>query len=244
MTATVHGELRRLRTTRSTWVLLGVALVLTLATAALMLGGVGFVDMPPRGSTELRDAVLGAVGPALFPLLVLGVLAVTGEYHHRTATSTFLVTPDRRKVIAAKAASSAVVAAVATVVMLAVAFGAGIFTDAFAATMDGDLARVVVRTLLASMLWAMLGVGIGSVVHNQTIAVVVPLLWFLVVEMLLRAYGLIWLQPWLPGGATSAISGARFPGSLPVWAAFLVLLGYAVALILAGTHATVRSDVT
>jgi ABC-2 type transport system permease protein len=244
MTATVHGELRRLRTTRSTWVLLGVALVLTLATATAMLGDVGFVEMPPRGSTELRDAVLGAVGPALFPLLVLGVLAVTGEFHHHTVTSTFLVTPNRRKVIAAKAFASATVAAVATVVLLAVAFGAGLLTGAFAATVDGDLARVVLTTVLVSVLWITLGVGVGSVVHNQTIAVVVPLLWFLMVEMLLRAYGLIWLQPWLPGGATSAISGARFPGSLPVWAASLVLLGYAMALILAGTRATVRTDVT
>jgi ABC-2 type transport system permease protein len=244
MTAPVFGELRRLRTTRSTWVLLGVALVLTLATAAAMLGDVGFVDMPPKGSLELRDAVLSSAGPALYPLLVLGVLAVTGEFHHHTVTSTFLVTPGRRTVIAANAFACAIVAACTTVVLLAVAFGAGLLTGAFAATMDGDLAKVVLTTVLVSVLWITLGVGVGSVVHNQTIAVVVPLLWFLVVEMLLRAYGLVWLQPWLPGGATSAIGGVRFPGSLPVWAASIVLLGYVVALILAGTRATVRSDVT
>jgi ABC-2 type transport system permease protein len=242
--APIFSELRRLRTTRSTWILLGVALILTLTVAALMLVDVGLVEMPPRESTELRDAVLGSTGPALYPLLVLGVLAVTGEYHHGTVTSTYLVTPDRRTVIAAKAAASAVVAAATTVVLLAVAFGAGLVSGAFAATVDGDLARVVLTTLLLSVLWAVLGVGVGSVVRNQTIAVVVPLLWFLVAEMLLRAYGLIWLLPWLPGGATSAIAGAQFPGSLPVWAAFLVLSAYTAGLILAGTSAIVRSDVT
>jgi ABC-2 type transport system permease protein len=244
MTAPVLGELRRLRATRSTWVLLGVALTLTLATSAAMLGDIGFVEMPPRGSTELRDAVLGSVGPALYPLLVLGVLAVAGEFHHHTITSTFLATPDRRTVIAAKAVAGATVAVIATIVLLAVAFGTGLVTGAFAATVDGDLARVVLTTVLVSVLWIMLGVGVGSVIHNQTVAVVVPLLWFLVVEMLLRAYGLVWLQPWLPGGATSAIAGGRFPGSLPVWAASMVLLGYAVVFILAGTRVSVRSDVT
>jgi ABC-2 type transport system permease protein len=244
MRAPMYGELRRLRTTRSTWGLLGVALVLTLAMAVVMLGDIGFIEMPPRGSTELRDTVLGSVGPALFPLLVLGVLAVTGEYHHHTVTSTFLVTPDRRKVIAAKAAASAVVAAVTTVVLLAAAFGAGLLAGAFEMTVDGDLARVVLTTILVAMLWAMLGVGVGSVVHNQTIAVAVPLLWFLVIETLVPAYGLIWLAPWLPGGATSAISGGRFSESLPVWAAVLVLLGYGVALLLAGTRTTVHRDVT
>ena len=244
MTGPVVAELYRLRTTRSIWVLLGVAMILTLGTAALLLGDVGLVDMPARGTTELRDAVLGSVGPALFPLLVLGVLAVTGEFHHHTVTSTFLVTSDRRKVIAAKAAASAIVAATVTVVLLAVAFSSGLFAGAFEATVDGDLAKVVVTTLLVSVLWALLGVGVGSVVHNQTIAVVVTMLWFLVVEMLFKTYGLIWLQPWLPGGATSALSGARFPGSLPVWAASLVLLAYGAALVLAGTRAIVRSDIT
>jgi ABC-2 type transport system permease protein len=244
MTSVIRAELRRLRTTRSTWVLLGLALILTVTTAALIIADVGLVDVPPRGSAELRNAVLGSVGPAFFVLLVLGVLAITGEFHHHTVTSTFLMTPDRRKVIAAKATATAIVAVAATAALLVLAYGAGLAAGAYGASLDGDLAAVVLKTLAISALWALLGAGVGSVIRNQAIAVVLPLLWFLVVETMFKSYGLSWLQPWLPGGATSALAGAQFPGVLPVWEAFLVLTAYALALLLAGTRAIVRSDVT
>ena len=115
MTALVRAELRQLRSTRSTWALLVVALLFCLTVTAIVLARVGGIDAPPRGSTELRDMLLGASGAGMLPVLLLGVLAVTGEFHHRTATSAFLAVPDRRRVVAAKAIACALLAPVVAV---------------------------------------------------------------------------------------------------------------------------------
>jgi hypothetical protein len=90
----------------------------------------------------------------------------------------------------------------------------------------------------------LLGAGIGAAIRNQTVPVVVPLIWFGVVEQLLQSYGSSRLLPWLPGGASAALSGAHFPGSLPVWAALLVFLAYVAALIIPGARAITTGDIT
>ena len=105
------------------------------------------------------------------------------------------------------------------------------------------MVRFVVGGLLAAACWAWLGLAVGLLVRHQAAALLLPLLWLLVVETLLSSYGLRVLLPWTPGGATRAMSGDQFAGALPVWAAALVLVGYAAALTAAGTHRLVRSDV-
>jgi ABC-2 type transport system permease protein len=244
MTALVRAELLRMRSTRATWGLLAAGLVLTLTGAALVLRDVGGVAAPAHGSTELRDMLLGTAGVGLFPVLLLGVLAVTGEFHHRTATWTFLVTPGRRRVLVAKAAACTLVAPLAAVLFLAAALATGIATGAVDATPDARLGRLVAGALLVYACAALLGVGVGALIRNQTVAVAVPLLWFGVLETLAEPYGLDWLLPWLPGGASAALSGARFAGALPTGAAFLVLVAYALALLAPGTRGMVRRDIT
>ena len=67
MTALVRAELRQLRSTRATWALLGVALLLCITMTAIVLARVGGIDTPPRGSTELRDMLLGTSGAGMLP---------------------------------------------------------------------------------------------------------------------------------------------------------------------------------
>jgi ABC-2 type transport system permease protein len=244
MTALVRTELLRLRTTRTTWVLLASALLLTVGAAAAVLAGVGGIDSAGRGTTELRNAVLSGAGLGMFPLLLVGVVSATGEFHHRTATATFLVTPDRWRVVAAKAAAWTLTAPPIAVVLLAAAWGTGVLAGAVEPAPDADLPGIAARSMLVAACWALLGVGVGAAVRNQTAGVIVPLVWLLGVETLIPAYGLTWLFPWLPGAASDALSGARFPGALPAWGALLLLLGYAAALLLSGARAIARRDIT
>ncbi len=244
MTALVRAELLQLRATRATWGLLTAALLLCVTWVAMVLADVGGIEAPPRGSSELRDALLGSSGIGLLPVLLLGVLAVTGEFH-RTVTSSFLVVPDRKKVIAAKAVACALLAPLVAVLLMAVSLTIGILAGAVDLTLDERFLRLVGGGLLMFACWALLGVGVGAVVRNQTIAVALPLLWFGVVEQLAPSYpALHWLLPWLPGAVTSALGGARFPGALPAWAALVVLLAYVLALFVSGTRRMVRMDVT
>jgi ABC-2 type transport system permease protein len=244
MIALIRTELLRLRTARSTWGLLAVALVLTVGWAVAVLAGVGGVGAPSRGTTEMRNALLGAAGLGMYPVLLLGVVAVTSEFHHRTLTSTFLAAPRRWRELAAKAAACALIAPLVAVALLAVAWAIGIFAGVIDATLQTDLLAVVARTMLVAACWAVLGVGVGAAVRNQTIAVIVPLVWLLGVETLIPAYGLIWLLPWLPGGATAAVAGTQFAGALPAWAALLVLVAYGLALLVPSALSIARRDIT
>jgi ABC-type transport system involved in multi-copper enzyme maturation permease subunit len=244
VTALVRAELLRLRSTRSAWGLLAAALILTLAFAGMVLGDVGGMGGLPRGSLRLRDALLGAASLGTVPVVLLGVLSITTEFHHRTATATFLATPRRWRVLVAKTIACLLIVPPVAVVLLAAPLTIGVLSGAIDLTLDADLVRLVARAALGFECWVLLGVGIGAAIRNQTVAVVVPLIWFGVVEQLLPSYGLGRLMPWLPGGASAALSGARFPGVLPVWTALLVFLVYVAALLLPGARAISTRDIT
>jgi ABC-2 type transport system permease protein len=244
MTALVRTELLRLRTARSTWVLLATGLVLTLAWAAAVLGNVGGIGASAAGSDQMRADLLGATGIGLYPVLLLGVVSVTGEFHHRTVTPTFLVTPHRWRVLTAKAAAGALAGALVVVALLASVWTLGVLANAIDPAVDAGLLALTGRSMLVAACWALLGVGVGTVVRNQTVAVLVPLAWFLLIETMMPAYGLDALMPWLPGGATTALAGGRLAGALPAWAALVALLAYALTLLVVGGRAIARRDIT
>jgi ABC-2 type transport system permease protein len=244
VTALIRTELLRLRTTRSTWVLLTIGLILALGWEAAILGNIGDIGAAARGSVQMRADLLGASGIGLFPVLLLGVVTVTGEFHHRTATPTFLVTPRRSRVLAAKAVACTITGPLVLVVLFAATWTVGVLAGAIDPTMDTALLAMTGRSMLVAACWALLGVGVGAAVRNQTVAVLVPLVWFLLIETLIPAYGLDKLIPWSPGGATTALTGGRFAGALPAWAALLVLVGYGLALLVPAGRAIARRDIT
>jgi ABC-2 type transport system permease protein len=240
--ALVSAELLRLRTSRSTWVLLAGLTALSLLRIVLVVRGAGTVEGARAGSVEQRDVLLGSGALAAQLLsMTYGVLLVTGELATRTVTGTLLITPDRRRVIVAKvlaaATAGAAVAAALLLLGLVAAAGAG------GEIADLHLVRPVAGTLLMAAGSGVLGVGIGCVVRHHTIAVAVPFVWLVLVETLLTGFELTALRPWLPGAALAALSGARFPGALPMAVSAAVVAAYALALLLPGTRAWVRRDV-
>jgi ABC-2 type transport system permease protein len=240
MTALVRAELLRLRTSRSTWALLAVAITVSGLRMALVLAGAGSIEGAGSGSDDQRELLVGAgAHAALLLAAVYGVLLVTGELASRTLTASLLITPDRRRVVLAKVIAGAAAGALVATSLLALGIGV--------AAAAGDSTDVGLRPLLGTVLMAAgsgaIGVGVGTVVRQQTAAVAVPVLWFLVIETLLSGFQLSWLQPWLPGGALAALSGARFAGSLPMAAAAGVVVAYAAALLLPGARSLLRRDV-
>jgi ABC-2 type transport system permease protein len=244
VTAQVRAELLRIRRTRAAWGLLAAALALTLAWTSVVLSGIGGVGGYAPGSPELRDALVGAAGIGALPVLLLGVLAVTWEFHHRTATATYLTTPHRARVVAAKAVAAAVAAVPAAWLLVVAALAVGVLAGA---VNPADLAGALlpaVRVSVAFSCYAVLGAGLGAVTRNQTLGVVLPLLWFGVVEQLLPSYGMGRLVPWTPGGAAGGVAGSQLAGVLPMWVALLVLASYAAALLVPGTRAIAGRDIT
>lgn len=120
----------------------------------------------------------------LLLVMILGILIVTNEFSQQTATATFLATPKRERVVLAKIAAVGLFAVglwvVTTLVDLAI--GAAVMTDAGASSglEFGPVDRAIGINLVAYLLWAVLGIGIGLLIRNQTGAVVTAAVLYLV----------------------------------------------------------------
>ena len=249
----IAGELLKLRTTRMPLAMLGgmlgfalLAVVAGILTAdRIAEEGQGFALATDEG---VRNVIRSA-GSGSFFVLVLGILAVAGEIRHKTITATFLVTPNRGRVVAAKLVAYALVgllfAAVSSALTLAVALPWLSIKHVPLGGRAGDIALTVLGVLLASALYGLVGVGVGALVRNQIAAVTVSLLWLLIVEGLL-----VGLLPsvgrWLPSGAATALTRASITNGtlLPMWAGGLLLAAYGLAFAAVATRFTVRRDVT
>lgn len=267
------AELRRVASTRIWWIL---ALVLAgyvafmAAFLALFLGELGALlgggsNLPQR---EIADLVY-ASGPSLGYLVpvLLGALIVTSEHRHRTLTPTLLAEPRRGVVITGKAVVGAAFGAGYGIVGILAAVGAG--GGVIAATGgdpllgDPETWALLARATLAMALWGVIGVGLGGLVANQVVAIVLLLVFTQFLEPILRLVGSIWewsaqVGKFLPGAASDALVGSGLFGSLGAldpsapmlsvslewWQGGLVLAGLAAVLLALGAATTWRRDVS
>jgi ABC-type transport system involved in multi-copper enzyme maturation permease subunit len=244
MTTLVRTELLKIALTRSTWGFLAVALALAVARVEAVIRGVGKSGSAAPGSFELAAAVLGASGTGMIMILLLGAVSVTREFHHATLTSTLLTTPDRRNVVAAKVLAAMVVGVAAAAALFAFATARAVVSVDVVLAGHRELLGLVASGLVAAAFWGWLGAALGLLVRSQTVAVVLPIVWLVVVETLLPAFGLRSVVPWTPGGATAALTGADVAGALPVWAAAVALTSYALLFTVPGAGRLERSDIT
>ena len=243
MIALIRTELLKLLLTRATWGFLAAAVVLAVVRVEMVLSNVGEADAPAPGSRQLSLDVLGASGVGVLVIVLLGVVLVTREFHHATWTSTLLDTPNRPRVLAAKFITAALVGAIGAALLLAVAAGLGLASGNVKLFGDTRQVQLVAGVVVATAWWAWLGAAIGTIIPSQTVALLIPPVWMLVIETLLPSYGLNAVLPWTPNGLTGALSGANFAGALPEWVAALTLLGYGLVLSVAGVRRAVRTDV-
>jgi ABC-2 type transport system permease protein len=249
MTRLVHSELLKLRTTRTARVLLALAAAGTAALVAIVLLLAGQPGQPALGPDALRQLVLVPAQPLTLAALVLGVLGMAGELRHGTATSTFLVTPRRGRVVAAKLAAAAVTGLAVSLASSAAVLAVGLpwlrAKGIEVAVADPGVAARVAGLAVAVALYAVLGTGLGALLRNQVAAVVVGLLWWSqgverVLTGILHQPG---LERWLPTGAASALT-APGDGTLPMWAGALVFAAYGLGLALLGGRQVARRDLT
>jgi ABC-2 type transport system permease protein len=246
MLAVIQAELLGLRTVRSRWAITAGAVLLTCVLAITPVVDSGKMGHPSVGTAGAMLRVFGAVGAGQFVVLLLGVLTVTSEFRHGTATVTFLQTPRRVRVLAGKLASTVLVGFALAAVDLMLVLAIGLSTGAVAPSLlNGDIVLRVLGLLLAYPVYGLLGVGIGALIIYQPAAVIVPLAWVLyledlVVHLVPRAF-----QPWSLGNVTSALANAGdVRDVLPVLGGGAALLGYAVLFLWLGIARVVHRDVT
>jgi len=174
-------ELFKLRTQRAMTVILLFAFLLSalsfVATAISLNSGVipGF-DL----TSEVAQRQLLSAGGGTTLILVFAVMGITGEYRHRTITSTFLGTPERHRVLIAKLFAYMIVAVAYGTVVACIATGA---TLAFLSVQDVTMVvgwdKILldyVRELAVMSLYAGFGLGVGAIIANQVAAMALVLL--------------------------------------------------------------------
>lgn len=260
----IRGEAVRLTRTRlPLW---------TLITAVACGGGLtGLVALtgpenttPPMPGLDTVDGVSGVLsllGVALFAPAVIGTVAITGEFRHNTLATTFLAVPKRGRVLVAKLVAYGALGLAYGVVM-ALAAVAGIYAGAAVHGIEpglgfGTILGTAVRYGVAAAIYMLLGVGIGAVARHQLLAIGITLGYFYLLENLMMILpGANVLYPFLPGGATSALTGSTALVEMiaaetgldgPVIQAplvgALVLLGYALAASALAAAVSLRRDV-
>lgn len=250
----IAGEFHKLRATRLwLWLLLG-AMAITALYAGLQ---IAFSDDPdtwtrPLSTAAGQQTLFATSASAASPLVaVLAAIGITGEYRHRTVTTTFLATPHRRRVVAAKLASYGLVGAgyalacllVVTAIAVPWLSAKGIDLSLAGNGLPGTIAGGVA----AVTAYALIGVGLGALLREQVATVVGLLIYLYVVESILTAIPALdgWTR-YLPGPADNALTGITLTNQqfLPPWQGGLVLAAYCLVLAGAGSVVLGSRDVT
>jgi ABC-2 type transport system permease protein len=178
MNALLRAELLKLRTTRT----FGAIAIVAISTSVLIASLVALLTEPTKESV-LFDVFAADTSSFFIPLLA--VIGISGEWRHRTITSSLLAAPDRRRFLAAKAIAFTMAGTVLSVLIAAAVTVAGLSILSIRGLPLPDPGALVAQygrsALLAAMLGAF-GVAIGALVRNQIVAVVTLLVVRFVVE--------------------------------------------------------------
>lgn len=245
----VRAELLKLRTTQVWfWMLLLAIAVGVLAVVATLASN----DVKSPADVPLLFA--NANG-AIVTAFILGVLGITTEFRYQTITPTVLQTPSRWTVVAAKLLSYAIIglayalACLAVQLMIALPWLSAKGID-FSLS-DPDLRRAIFGFPVIFLLFAIMGIGVGALLRNQIVAMVVGLVFLLALENILVAIPKVRnAYPYLPGGA---MQGVLYPADEPgpdgvdlfsTTGSLLVLLAWALIPALIGAAYTLTRDIT
>jgi hypothetical protein len=164
----VAVELRKMFDTRSGfWLLMGVAISATLATAAVI------VWAPDDELTY--DTFAAAIGfPMSVILPMVAILSVASEWTQRSGLNTFTLVPHRGRVISAKAVATVIIAVGSMVTAMAVGALGNIVGTSIAGTPQvwDDSFVHLSEIVLANVLGMLIGFTLGVVVRNSAGAIV------------------------------------------------------------------------
>ncbi|MEU4568090.1 ABC transporter permease [Micromonospora sp. NPDC023956] len=271
----VRSELVKIRTTSTWWLLaIGAFLATVIAfafnawvTHVSLTGDPADIGLPPEEAAAQADVAGQAANLytsgqffGLLLVMLIGILMVTNEFFHQTATTTFLSTPRRTSVIASKLIAASLMGFVFWLVTTVIALVAGVIfmsaNDFGTQLGEWEVHRALLLNLLAYAIWTILGVGLGTLITNQLGAVVtasvvylvgtqvVGLLFLLLSNLLDSEAILEWQVVWPAMASQIMISGIDSPMLPPWWTGALVLVAYAVAAGLAGVMITRRRDIS
>ncbi|HZC72653.1 MAG TPA: ABC transporter permease [Jatrophihabitans sp.] len=247
----VHAEFAKLRTTQVWfWLLMGTVAVSVLLVVA---------QIAPHDGVRTESDVpnlFASSSTAYIVVFVLGVLGVTTEFRYQTITPTVLQTPSRWSVVAAKMITYAIVGALYAVVAVGVQLAVAVpwlnSKDIGVDFGNGHVRHAVIAVFGVLAIFGIVGLGVGALLRNQIVAVVVGIVFLLVIENVLLAIPVVKkAYPYMPGGAADSMlytTGDRSPVDgvhyLSTWAGVVVLLLWAFVPAIVGAAFSMNRDIT
>jgi ABC-2 type transport system permease protein len=266
MSRLVRVELLKLRTVRTTYGLLVAAALLTALLAASSASKPSLAARGGHASASTLSAAVTQTGWDMLFAMVMGVIAVSGEFRHSTATFTYLAGPRRDRVLAAKAVAAAVVGAIFGLIGAVVATAIGLASTSAGNPITLGAATFVrddLGTVLGAALLAALGVAVGSLIRSQVAGIVAILIWSLVIEPIIGGLFTA-IQPYLPYTAATTLAGVKpgtgsggvhvsvnhngtaavAPAPLPFGAAVALLGALVIVVSVIAARSRLRADIT
>jgi ABC-2 type transport system permease protein len=248
----VRAEFLKLRTTQVWfWMLL-----LALAVSALLVVASIAPHDGIRHERQVPNLLAAfASSPGYVIVFVLGVLGVTTEFRYQTITPTVLQTPSRWAIVTAKMITYAIVGVLYAVAVLLVEAAVGVpwlSTKGLTVHLgDGAVQHAIIGTFGVIALFGIVGLGVGALLRNQIVAVVVGIIFLAIIENVLLAIPVVkhaW--PYTPNGGTQAIlytSGQNTVNGvhlLSTGAGVVVLLLWAFIPAIVGAAFSMNRDIT
>ncbi|MEV0125119.1 ABC transporter permease [Streptomyces sp. NPDC050703] len=240
----LHAEWVKIRTMRSTLLVLLGALAFTVGLAALNGSSAGgeYADLSPADQAAFDPLATSLMGYLVAQIAfgLLGGLVMTSEYGARTIVPTLTSVPHRARVLGSKAL---VLVGVALPVGIVVSLGGFLvgqasLSGAGAPTLalsDGAALRGVFGGGLYLALAALFGLALGAVIRSTTATVTTLFGVLLIVQAfapaLPGALGDRVAKFWPPIAGGQIITAVRDPEALAPWAGLGVMAGCVAALL-------------
>ncbi|MFI0432750.1 MAG: ABC transporter permease [Candidatus Nanopelagicales bacterium] len=242
--AIVTYENRRVRTIRSTWIILALSLILAGAMAAALSA---LANLDPQtgeriGKGSLTSIIALAYSPiVLVPVSVMAAQSFGGEYRFGMIRLTLSSFPRRSNVMLGKlwVISLWILAFVFASMLVAVAV-ARVFPQYVDFTIDPAVGLYALRALAYSLAYCLIVFALVVITRNQALSIVLVLLWTLLIEQLLLEF-LGGKFPWLDK-ALPMTSGAMFVEGQRMLPNAAIFFGTTLVALLAGWLLFLRRD--
>ena len=247
-------EWRKLRTVRSSWLILVIFAVGMISLSVLALSHEGYPQLSAADRASFdptRDSTFTGLLLGQLLAAVLGVLTITSEFSSGMIRATFAAAPRRPLVLAAKASVLVAVMLTAGEILAFVAFLAGQAVlqapAPRAALGQPGVLRAVLMAGAYPALVALIGLGLGAVIRHTAGAICAVVVVLFLLPLLVAPLGAATQDSvvrFLPEqiAALSLTAVRPVASALPPALAFALLCGYAAIAVAAGAWQLARRD--
>jgi ABC-2 type transport system permease protein len=263
MSDVLRAECRRITTTKLWWIALISIFVLSAgyaalpAVVALLQSRAGVVSSPFTDPGIIRSIYHGGNVLSRILAMVVGIVAIGSEYRYGTLASSYLATPSRIRMLLGKSGALLIfgliygITSMAAGMLVAVPF---VLANNGSFLLDRpETWRSIILGVCSIALWTLIGMGLGILIKNMVVALVVGVLLGFLVEPVVSV--VFFLKRWdqllnlMPSGATNAMleitSPVLFAGQNPTpwWVAGLIVAAWCLLPALAGMLSAARRDI-